>query len=102
MRIDAALPLPENQPTSTVANSGSSVQHNRPASASSGLDQAKLSVDNGTIQTLKARLSQLPEVRQDRVDALRQAISKGSYRVSDQQLADAIGTDATAGQLRLV
>jgi flagellar biosynthesis anti-sigma factor FlgM len=102
MRIDAALPLPENQQPSKVASTGSSVPQNRSAPASSGQDQAQLSVDNGTIQNLKAQLGQVPEVRQDRVDALRQAISNGSYQVSDQQLADAIGSDQMAGQLRLV
>ena len=102
MRIDAALPLPENQPTSGVGNQGSSVPQNRSAPASPGQDQAQLSADNGTIQTLKARLSQLPEVRQDRVDALRQAFRNGTYQVSDQQLSNAIGSDLMAGQLRLV
>lgn len=102
MRIDAALPLPENQQTSKVANSGSSSPQNRSAPASSGQDQAILSVDSGTIQELKASLSQVPEVRQDRVNALRNAISSGSYQVSDQQLGNAIGSEQMAGQLRLV
>ena len=101
MRIDAALPLPENQPASKVANSGSSVPQNRSAPVSSGQDQAQLSLDNSAIQNLKAQLAKLPEVRQDRVDALRQAVSSGNYRVSDQQLSDAIGSDLMAGQLRL-
>ena len=101
MRIDAALPLPENQPASKVANSGSSVQQNRSAPASSGQDQAQLSIDKTTIQSLTAQVARLPEVRQDRVDALRQAVSSGNYRVSDQQVSDAIGSDLMAGQLRL-
>ena len=45
------------------------------------------------MQQLKANLAQVPEVRQERVDALRQAMSNGSYQVSDQQLSDAIGSD---------
>jgi flagellar biosynthesis anti-sigma factor FlgM len=102
MRIDAALPLPESQQPSKVASSGSSVPQNRSAPATSGQDQAQLSVDNSTIQNLKAAVSQLPEVRQDRVQALRQAISTGNYQVSDQQLGDAIGSDLSSGQLRLV
>lgn len=102
MRIDAALPLPENQQTSKVANSGSSSPQNRSAPASSGQDQAVLSVDSGTIQKLKASISQVPEVRQDRVNALRNAISSGSYQISDQQLGNAIGAEQMAGQIRLV
>ena len=72
---------------------GSSAQQNRSAPVDSSQDQAQLSVDNNTIQQLKANLSQVPEVRQERVDALRQAVSSGSYQVSDQQLSDAIGSD---------
>ena len=102
MRIDAALPVPENQPTQKVANSGASVQQSASAPTASTQDQAQLSVDSGTVQQLKASLSQLPEVRQERVNALRQAVSKGSYQISNQQLGDAIGSDLlSTGQLRL-
>ena len=89
----AALPFPKICNLHKVARSGSSTQQSRPAPVNSGQDQAQLSVDNETIQQLKANLSQVPEVRQERVDALRQAVSNGSYQVSDQQLSDAIGSD---------
>jgi flagellar biosynthesis anti-sigma factor FlgM len=93
MRIDAALPVPENQPTQKVASSGGSAQPSTAAPVTSGQDQAQLSVDSGTIQQLQSKLSQLPDVRQDRVNALRQAVGSGSYKVSNQQLSDAIGSD---------
>lgn len=93
MRIDAALPLPENQQTPKVAAPGSSAQQSSPAPVGSDQDQAQLSIDSGTVQQLKASLSLVPEVRQDRVDALRQAVSNGSYQVSNQQLSDAIGSE---------
>ena len=101
MRVDAPLSFPENLQPDKVASSGSPTQQNRPTPAASGQDQAQLSVDNQTIQQLKAHLSQVPEVRQERVNALRQAVSNGTYKVSDQQLSDAIGSDLLAGQLRL-
>jgi len=93
MRVDAPLSFPENLQPQKVASSGSPTQQNRPAPVDSGQDQAQLSVSNQMIQQLKATLSQVPEVRQDRVDALRQAVSNGSYQVSDQQLGDAIASD---------
>ena len=93
MRIDAQLPLPENIQTPNVTRSGSSAQQNPAAQVTSGQDKAHLSVDNGTVQQLKSALSQLPEVRQERVNALRQAVNSGGYQVSNQQLADAIGSD---------
>jgi flagellar biosynthesis anti-sigma factor FlgM len=101
MRVDAPLSSSENLQPQKVASSGSPTQQNRPAPAASGQDQAQLSVDNQTIQQLQSTLSQVPEVRQERVDALRPAVSNGSYQVSDQQLSDAIGSDLLAGQLRL-
>ena len=101
MRVDAALPFPENMQPEKVGRSGSSTQQSRPAPVNSNRDQAQLSVHNQSIQQLKSNLSQVPEVRQERVDALRQAVSNGSYQVSDQQLSDAMGSDLLAGQLRL-
>jgi flagellar biosynthesis anti-sigma factor FlgM len=101
MRIDAALPVPDNKQTPKVTSPGSSVQQNRSAPVAPTQDQAQLSADTATVQQLKASLSQVPEVRQERVNALRQAMSKGTYQVSDQQLGDAIGSDLLAGQLRL-
>jgi flagellar biosynthesis anti-sigma factor FlgM len=92
MRIDGALPLPENLQTPKAANAGAPTSQSSPASVESGQDQTKLSGDSGAAQQLKTMLSQVPEVRQDRVDALRQALGNGSYKVSDHQLADAIGS----------
>jgi flagellar biosynthesis anti-sigma factor FlgM len=92
MRIDGALPLPENMQTPKAANAGSSTAQGSTASVGSSQDQAQLSANSGTVQQLQTALSQVPEVRQDRVDALRQAMSNGSYQVSDQQLGDAIGS----------
>ena len=101
MRVDAPLSFPENLQPDKVASSGSPTQQSRPAPVDSGQDQAQLSVDSQTIQQLQTSLSQVPEVRQERVNALRQAVSNGTYKVSDQQLSDAIGSDLLAGQLRL-
>jgi flagellar biosynthesis anti-sigma factor FlgM len=102
MRIDAALPLPENIQTQNITRSGSSAPQGSVSPAVSSQDQAQLSVDSVTVQQMKTSLSQLPEIRQERVNALRQAVNGGSYQVSDQQLADAIGSDPlSSGQLRL-
>jgi flagellar biosynthesis anti-sigma factor FlgM len=100
MRIDGALPLPENLQTQGVTRSGPSAQQNPPAIVNSDQDQARLSTDGGTVQQMKTMLSQLPEIRQDRVDALRQAVSSGSYQVTDQQLGDAIGSDLMSQVIR--
>jgi flagellar biosynthesis anti-sigma factor FlgM len=97
MRVDA-LPLPENLQPQKVEQSGSSANQSRLASVKSNQDKAQLSVDSESVQQLKVALSSVPEVRQERVDALRQAIDKGSYQVTDQQLADAIQSELQTGE----
>jgi flagellar biosynthesis anti-sigma factor FlgM len=47
-------------------------------------DGTKLSV------TLQEKLAKAPEVRQERVAAIKQAMDAGTYNVSDSQLADAM------------
>jgi anti-sigma28 factor (negative regulator of flagellin synthesis) len=51
------------------------------------------------VRTLEAVVLAQPEIRQQKVDSLRQAAGKGEYAVSDAQIADAISADfgAAAG-----
>ena len=93
MKIDAPISLPENIPTSKVSRSGSSAAGSRSAATDSGQDRAQLSADSATVEHLKARLAHVPDIRQDRVDALRQAVNGGNYHVADQQLGEAISSD---------
>jgi flagellar biosynthesis anti-sigma factor FlgM len=39
-------------------------------------------------------LKRVPEVRQERVQSLRDSIQDGRYQINDQQLADAILSDS--------
>lgn len=96
MRIDL------NQPPQTLAESDRSTS-NVPANAQSGAsagsgvsssglgeDQAQLSGMHVQVQALAAQAAQLPEVRQEKVSALRQVVLEGSYRPSADQVAQAI------------
>jgi len=51
---------------------------------------ATLSTDSVSISSLTAQAMQTPEVRQDKVDALRQAISTGNYKLDPLQIAGSI------------
>lgn len=66
-------------------------------------DQVTRKQDKKTVQTppsqqdgaqissqLQQRLAQTPDVRQDRIDAIKQAREAGTHNVSDSQLADAM------------
>ncbi len=60
-------------------------------------DIAHLSSGSDAVQQLKLQLDALPEVRQQRVDALRQAITAGTYTISPHSMATAMLADGVAG-----
>jgi flagellar biosynthesis anti-sigma factor FlgM len=93
MRIDLNAIIPEAPDPGNSTKSGSQA-----ASASSnpeklgGGDTATLSQDQGRIKTLAAQVTQLPEIRQEKVAALQRAIAEGNYRVTPEQSAEALLT----------
>jgi len=98
MRIDGPLPLPESLQPEKTQKSGASSTPNRPAPTNSNQDQTRLSVDANRLDQLKTALSQVPEIRQERVAAVREAMGNGSYQVTDQQLADSIHSQLVMGK----
>ena len=56
----------------------------------SATDVASLSTGSDAVQQLKAQLSNVPDVRQRRVDSLRQAIGDGTFQVSPASIAEAM------------
>jgi flagellar biosynthesis anti-sigma factor FlgM len=97
MRVNGPIPYTENIQPGKVSNTGSSNPQGQAAPVNATQDQAEFSVDSSRIEQLKASLSSVPEVRQERVSALRQAISQGNYQVSDQQLAGAMSFESLIG-----
>ena len=90
MRIDltqGSQPAPETSRTS--ARSGSAT-NNTSSSNGLGEDQAQLSGAHTQVQALAAQAAQLPEVREERVHALRQAIEGGRYRPDPEKIAGAM------------
>jgi negative regulator of flagellin synthesis FlgM len=55
-----------------------------------GEDTATLSFDHANIGSLTSQAMASPDVRQDKVDALRQAISTGQYKVDPDEVAGAM------------
>jgi flagellar biosynthesis anti-sigma factor FlgM len=60
-------------------------------------DHTRFSFDHTRVRALANQVLAQPEVRQQRVDLLRQSLGKGEYAVSDNQIADAIIADLTSG-----
>ena len=53
-------------------------------------DKTSLSVDTLSISSLEARAMTVPQIRQDKVEALRQSIQNGEYRVEPRRSRRAI------------
>jgi flagellar biosynthesis anti-sigma factor FlgM len=91
MRIDpnqGAPPLPGNGRTSN--QSPASGDSRAAASSPLGEDQAELSGAHAQVQALAAQASQFPEIRQEKVNALRQVVLGGNYKPSPKQVAEAV------------
>jgi len=56
-------------------------------------DEVQFSVDREGVQRLKSDLDDLPDLRQERVAALRQALEACSYEVPHQLIAGAMSSD---------
>jgi flagellar biosynthesis anti-sigma factor FlgM len=87
MKIDlnSSTPDPILTPRGNNHDAGSTnqVQNDRE-------DKATLAFDRANIGSLASQAMASAEVRQDKVDALRQAISSGQYKVEPDKVADAM------------
>jgi negative regulator of flagellin synthesis FlgM len=88
MRIGLNIPNPPEVSTGRASTSSASPNA---VSSTSGADN--FSGDTVSLSSLAARALQLPDVRQDKVDSLRQQIATGEYSVDSQKTADAMLKD---------
>ena len=58
------------------------------ASTVSRKDRVEISQLGKDIQVAKQAVAQAPEIRQDKVNALKQSIASGNYNVSAEEIAD--------------
>ena len=90
MRIDLQSnpqPLPETNRSSAPSSPATNSSAPRTAAAE---DQAELSGACVQVQALAAQVSQLPEIRQERVQRLCQAVESGSYTADARAVAGAM------------
>ena len=93
MKIDAPLNFPQQVEPKRVETAGSAPSRNPSETGAASPDLAQFSVDGEKVQQLKSSLAGVPDVRQDRVAALQQAIASGSYSVSGQKIAESMSSD---------
>ena len=91
MRINlnqATQPLPESQATGSAEKNGATAAQG--FASTLGEDQAQLSGIHLQVQALVAHVLQLPEAANEKVQALRQAVTSGKYRPNVEQVAGAL------------
>jgi len=93
VKIDPNLGVPEGQSPARVGSSSTAPASKAGQPSASKNDQASLSDDAVKFSNLSAALTNVPDVRQDRVSAISQSLANGSYSVSDQQIAQAMVRD---------
>jgi negative regulator of flagellin synthesis FlgM len=92
MRIDLF-----NSAASQIANEQSSQQVNAQNAAKTGQsaseDRATLTSDSTSVGSLVSAALSSPEIRQDKVDSLRQAIGSGQYDLDPAKIAASMVDD---------
>jgi flagellar biosynthesis anti-sigma factor FlgM len=92
MRIDANQQAQQTASSERASSQPGASSSPTAAGGSSALgeDQAQLSGFHLQVQSLVAQLAGLPETTQQKVNALREAVSSGKYQVSPDQVAGAL------------
>jgi flagellar biosynthesis anti-sigma factor FlgM len=94
MRIDPQIPAGDNLGTNRVsdAQSGAGKSTRAPISGEPN-DSVQLSSGQATVRQLVAQLGQVPDVRLEKITALRSEIQAGKFQRSDELVARAIVND---------
>lgn len=88
-----------NSMDSTTLSSVTSAQRGQNANAAAsataaepevGEDTATLTSDRASIKALTTKAMESSEVRQDKIEALRQAVQSGQYKIEPDKIAEAM------------
>jgi negative regulator of flagellin synthesis FlgM len=88
MKIESNSPsaslLPADRSTKQISTTGTAIAQG------TAQDRTTLHTDSQSVQSLTSQAMSSPEVRQDKVDALRQSVSSGTYQLDATKIAGAI------------
>ena len=97
MGIDLSTGIPEASGDGKPARSKSAG-----VSGGTGVaDEARLSLEHARVQTLEAKVNGMPEIRSEKVEALRRATQDGAYKVGPEKIAEAIFEELLAPSTRI-
>jgi len=109
MRVDftnLGLEAPEKSKASRAGSAGTASASGAQTGASAateggaGVDQTSLSFDQAKVQSLATQALAAPEVRQEKVGPLQQAVASGNYTVDSGKVADAVAAELASGRIR--
>jgi negative regulator of flagellin synthesis FlgM len=88
--VNTSQPLEKStrEPSTSVSTTGANTIS--PASE----DRTTFHSDAKTVQSLVSQALAAPEVRQDKIDAIKQSISNGTYKFDANKVAEAIIADS--------
>ncbi len=91
MRIDnnnllSNLNLYKNEAVEQKRDAAAPVKENK--ATTKGMDRVELSIPREQIDQLKKALAELPDVRPERVAALQEHLSQGTYDISGRMVAE--------------
>lgn len=99
MKIDPRVQLPSDAQSEQVKSTRPSATKSQGTSQSSdvhstaGQDTVSISRKHQEVQTLAANLANVPEVRAERIGALRQKVQSGNYHPDSGEIADSLIAD---------
>jgi flagellar biosynthesis anti-sigma factor FlgM len=89
MRIDS-YNSPASQISAEQTSRQVSAQGSSNANVSGTEDRASLSSGSTSVSSLVSQALQFPEVRQDKVDSLKQSVGNGTYELNPSKIASSI------------
>lgn len=93
MKVDGFSSLPQGSSLQRAGHTDRASAQDPLQRAGAGRDEVRLLLDGERIRFLESEIAKLPDVRQERVEALQLAIQEGRYLVSDEQIAAALFSD---------
>jgi negative regulator of flagellin synthesis FlgM len=90
-----------SQPRTSVRGSGSAATTGEPVAGGGAAAEVEVSPMSQDVQFVQKVLNRMPDVREDRVSALKAAIENGTYKVSGEDIADLIIRRALADNATL-
>lgn len=90
MRIDSSQPTQNTGDAEQVKRTQQDKTQSSATAKAAATDSARISPESLALQKHMQTIKAQPEVRQDKVDAIKQAMANGTYSVSNQQLGDKI------------